>query len=454
MPQGSHPWDEEWLVVERLGKGGQGLTDLVTRKSEPAQTAALKILKNNRDSQARGRMYREVASLEVLASAGGSVPSILDHNTQHYKDPSVELFVVMEYISGGELREVVDADGPLSIDVATQIVLNICKTIELAHTYPILHRDLKPENIIAREIASGDVVIIDYGLSFNADDPDVTVTGETFRNQFLDLPETNTPGGNRRDPRSDVTAACAIFYYLLTGNAVGQLQGGDGRLPHMRSGYSIRECVGDSPTVGQLEMLFNRGFAPNVDNRFQSVAEFRDRLIHATSTSTVNVPEDPILVAERASEVLRKGDRKTQIQEFIEPAGNVMKSIQRFANGFVNRLGRFALVVAQDAALGQHLPQGLDRVLTYQTKLQINPNHHNHLRIIVFAVASRAEQCVILRQFYERSSGQKITSTDEGWHELLWYDVSTTPTLEVVHDDIRAWMNKSMQELTGLVVAQ
>ena len=63
MAAKSHPWDADWILGERLGKGGQGLTNLVTRTNAPSEKGALKILKNNKDAQARGRMRREVVSL-------------------------------------------------------------------------------------------------------------------------------------------------------------------------------------------------------------------------------------------------------------------------------------------------------------------------------------------------------------------------------------------------------
>lgn len=55
----AHPWDENWDVGQRLGKGGQGLTHLATRKTDPSAQGALK---NKKDAQARARMHREVAS--------------------------------------------------------------------------------------------------------------------------------------------------------------------------------------------------------------------------------------------------------------------------------------------------------------------------------------------------------------------------------------------------------
>jgi serine/threonine protein kinase len=450
------PWEAVWDMEEPLGKGGQGLTFLTRRKVEPAERAAMKVLRNKRDEQARGRMHREVASLQVLSAHGGAaVPRILDHNTQCFQDLAVELFVVMEYIPGQTLREVIDEDGSLPLQSATDITLRLCDTVEAAHTYPILHRDLKPENIIARDVSSADVVIVDYGLSFNAADPDITVTGETFRNRFLDLPETNTPGGNRRDPRSDVTAVCAIYYYLLTGHIPGQLQSGDGLLPHQRPGYSVRGMLGESDQIGQLEVLFGCGFATNLDSRFQSVGELRDRITLLTSAGSSTDLEDPVVVAQRFSAMLRQRDRKTQIGEFRKPAADALESLQQFAEGFRGKLERFSLgMTTREQKLGSTFPPELDQVLPTRLKLQLGLSNHHHLQIAIYTVASRGEQSVILRQTYHRKGGQGQTETTSEYEPLLWFDATSSPDLSPVQLDIQSWITTAMRQLTDEILGQ
>ena len=451
MSERPRRWEDAWIRGTQLGKGGQGLTHLVTQANAPTKQAAMKLLKNNKSDQARGRMHREVANLQVLSSAGGSVPSVLDHNTEHYLDKSVELFVVMDFVSGRTLREVIEDQGSLSLESAVRIMLCICKTIEIAHTFPILHRDLKPENIIARNVEEGDVVIIDYGLSFNSEDTGVTETDERFRNGFLDLPETNTPGGNRRDPRSDITAACGIFYYLLTGHIPGHLTGGDGRAPHLRERFSLKESIGEVPPLQQLETLFDRGFPPNIENRFQTIGELRDRIKLLEMDSPAKQRESPIVVAERLSVILRQRDRNTQLREFQPSALQLFQSLQRHVNTFANKLGLFTLSVENDTNLGKVLPAGLDRVSPHQFKIQLNPAYHNHLRILLYAIGSRSEQCVVLRQTFGRVGGNQPITPIDVYQELLWYDPKKEPDLTLIQLDIESWMNASMRELLDLV---
>ena len=306
------PWEYKWRIVgEPLGSGGQGATHLAESTEDSDTHAALKILKNRKSKQARLRMRAEVASLQVLSSAGGQVPAVIDHNTDAFEDTSVGMYVAMAYAPGRTLRAAVEEDGPYDYSAANRIIDQVCKTLELAHEYPILHRDLKPDNVIICD-PDNTVVIVDYGLSFNDLVSNLTVTGETFRNSFLDLPETNTPGGDRRDARSDVTAACALYYFSLTGHSPGQLQDAQGRLPHRRPGYGLP----DGEHRNQLEHLFDQGFAPEIGARFQTIADFQQRVHTVSKQLHSGEPDDPIKVAQEVSQLLEQRDRRTQLRGY------------------------------------------------------------------------------------------------------------------------------------------
>ena len=465
----SRPFEDKWVLGERIGKGGQGLAYHVTSRSDPSQKAALKLLKNNKDDQARSRMYREVANLKTLHSDGGSVPQVVDHNTDKYEDKNTELYLVMEYIPGKTLRETVDA-GTLPLDIAAKIVLKIAETIKTAHKSPILHRDLKPENVIVRHLETADVVIIDYGLSFNAEiDKDVTDTEETFRNKFLDLPETNTPGGNKRDPRSDITAACGILYYMLTGQVPGQLIDGGGKQPHVRPGYSIRERIKDHPRLSHLEIFLDCGFASNVENRFQTVDEFVERLrVVLEHRSTAEI-EDPIEVGKRESVRYRQLDRKTQLRDFSEIAGRVVNQITAFVAKYAGKIGRFNLETLHaqlDQPGGEDsvrltVPSEIDRVPQSHVSIKISPTNSSNFRVLYFFVGSRGEQCVICRAKYKKTTQtgsrrrpQWIHNIEavEDCREVQWYKGDTMPELSEIENECKSWLNDSMRELTDDLV--
>jgi serine/threonine protein kinase len=271
MTKRAAPWGDAWKVERRLGGGGQGNTWLVCSCNDTTQRGVLKTLRRNDSAEARGRMRIEVASLAFLAKQGAKVPRVLAANVEQADDPDLELFFVMEYIPGRALSEVIRERGRLPLEQVAAVTLGLCATVSLAHKNRILHRDLKPDNIIVRDLDKADLVIVDFGLSFNEDEAEETLTqfDEQMRNRFLALPETNVAGGDRRDHRSDVTALAAIFSFCLTGHEPGQLRDGRGLPPHRRMGTRSAPSLGATRAVTNLSCCLTR------PSRLSSITGFR-----------------------------------------------------------------------------------------------------------------------------------------------------------------------------------
>jgi serine/threonine protein kinase len=441
-----HSWENKWKIGEPLGKGGQGRTYSASSIDNALQNGVLKHLNNNKDMQARSRMRREVANLQALAGSGGTVPAVLDHNTDQADNPAVELFVVMELIPGATVKAYVEKHGVLDPETAIKWILGLCDTVEKAHAFPILHRDLKPDNIIVRDERNADLVIIDYGLSFNAADEDVTQTGETFRNKFLDLPETNTPNGNLRDHRSDVTAVCAILYYCLTGCVPGHLQDAHGRAPHMRPGFSVRETQGEK-RIGKFEAFFTRGFAPHIANRYQHIRELREA-INDLMGSVPTDETDPVQVAASASHRLRVFHRPTQIAEFRQQAHSIFNQVTQDLQKYNGKLGRFvvAFQVERQPKMPQ-IPAGLDLVEHWQSIVVVIAQQHSRQYHRRLALASRGEECVLLAIDYAAESARNNREIDSHWKEVARYQGDAKPIFGIVSDSMRDWLVARIKEL-------
>ena len=184
------PWDDKWEITqESLGSGGQGTTHIVTGKDGAVEQAILKLLRNQKSPQARRRMHSEVTNLGIVSAAKGKVPHVLDGNTDRFDDEEIPLYFVMEYITGATLKELMESDGPMPLDQALSVVRDLAFTIDVAHQEGVIHRDLKPQNIVARDPDKPDVFIVDYGLSFNEEQGDLTLTDEAIGSRFLTLPE-------------------------------------------------------------------------------------------------------------------------------------------------------------------------------------------------------------------------------------------------------------------------
>lgn len=445
-----HPWEGSWTINKPLGNGGQGVTRLVSAVGDGSNLGVLKCLKNNRSMAARARMRREVASLQSLAAIGARVPQVLDHNTETYAEKNSELFLVMSFVEGSTLKEFVESFQCLPVDQAIEFTLGLCDIVKVAHTEGVLHRDIKPDNIIVNSPSRQGLFIVDYGLSFNTNDDDLTETAETFRNKFLDLPETNTPGGDRRDPRSDITALSAIFYYLLTGHHAGHLQDSSGRLPHLRPGYAIRELVSD-PRTPQIELFLSRGLSPALQNRFQDIDEFASRLETLAGQGADIGEIDPVRTAAELSMQLRQLDRKTQLMEFRPKADELLNKLTEFVNAYGRQLGLFKVYMSNGGNEGPILDGNLDKVTGVYTQA-VDVEHHGRKRERLYRVASRQEQCVVVACECPRS--QKNKFVPEHWRELAWYDDEITDVLPLLQAEFKQWLNRQLQEVAAELLSE
>jgi serine/threonine-protein kinase len=133
-------------------------------------------------------------------------------------------FMVMEYLNGTDLREILKKSAPLPIDLALDYAVQVCEGIAEAHANGVVHRDLKPPNLfITRRPDGSDLVkILDFGISKwttrDAEVTDLTETGVVLGSPKYMAPE-QLFGAANVDSRADVWSIGAIVYEMLAGRA-------------------------------------------------------------------------------------------------------------------------------------------------------------------------------------------------------------------------------------------
>lgn len=266
-------WEKKWDAVDEMNikAGGQGRVFKV-RSKETCQYGALKIFhpESLHQTERRQRIEREVKYLKVVQGTG--VPKLLDF----YMDAS-EAFLVTEWIDGVTLSNYVNGKA-LDLDSSLIIVKRLCNIMARCHSQGVLHRDIKPDNIIICG-NSLDVFLVDFGISyFKAEEKkNVTNAGQELGNRFLRLPELS-PGGNRRDCRSDITMLVGILFYMLTGITPRNLVDERGQLPHERPNEQLVENILSGLDGRILRRIFNVGFQVDINLRFQKVEELTDSI--------------------------------------------------------------------------------------------------------------------------------------------------------------------------------
>jgi eukaryotic-like serine/threonine-protein kinase len=196
-----------YRILSKLGEGGMG----VVYKAEDTRlkrTVALKFLSPEltRDSDAKERFIHEAQAASALDH-----PAIC---TIHEIDgtPDGQLFIVMACYTGDTLREKI-RQGPLKIDDAVAIAIQVARGLGRAHEAGIVHRDIKPGNVIVTD--HGDAKIVDFGLAKLAGHARLTRTGYTLGTAAYMSPEQ--AHGAEVDERTDIWSLGVILFEMLTG---------------------------------------------------------------------------------------------------------------------------------------------------------------------------------------------------------------------------------------------
>ena len=130
-------------------------------------------------------------------------------------DERSEQYMVMEWVEGRLLRELMNEQRKLSPERAVRIALRICDALDYIHRNGVVHRDLKPENIMVD--ADDNIKLIDFGIAGNLSSRRITFTSLT---QTMGTPDYISPEqvkGKRGDARSDIYALGVMLYEMLTG---------------------------------------------------------------------------------------------------------------------------------------------------------------------------------------------------------------------------------------------
>ncbi len=199
--------DGRYHVLERIAAGGMGEVFLA-QDAVLAREVAIKVLHR---SLASDPGFVDRFRREARAAATLNHPNIV----AVYDWGAVDgiYYMVMEYVRGRSVRDLLNVDGPLAPAQAAEIVRQTLLALEHAHEKGIVHRDLKPENILLT--TDGTVKLTDMGLARAFADAKATHAGAvTGTVQYL-APEQIR--GEPADPRSDLYSLGIVTYELLTG---------------------------------------------------------------------------------------------------------------------------------------------------------------------------------------------------------------------------------------------
>ena len=263
-----------YKILEKLGQGGMGVVYLA-EDQKLERKVAIKFLPKHISENSEERQRFKI---EAKAAAKLNHPNIATiHSIEEIED---ELFIVMEYIKGKELKEYVGAGHALSLrnDETIKIATQIAEGLEAAHKEGIIHRDIKPSNIMITD--SGVVKIMDFGLAKIKGTSKLTKLGSTVGTIAYMSPEQTA--GNEVDFRTDIWSLGVVLYEMLTGKMPFRGEYDQAII------YSIlnEEPVSANEIDESLKHMISKSLAKNPDDRYQTAGEIADELSKAGKGGT------------------------------------------------------------------------------------------------------------------------------------------------------------------------
>lgn len=200
--------NQRYRVEKRLGRGAMGEVFLATDMQEN-EPVAIKTINEDlyKDPEVQKRFSREVVAMRKLNHP--NIISCVDAFTFNNR-----ACLVMEYVSGGTLDELIQDRGPLDEGLFKKIALALVEGMATAHEAGILHRDLKPANILLSSTL--EPKIADFGLARLTELSTMTSSGIAMGTLTYMSPEAFDPL-TRGDHRSDIWTLGVIFFEMLTG---------------------------------------------------------------------------------------------------------------------------------------------------------------------------------------------------------------------------------------------
>jgi serine/threonine-protein kinase len=266
--------DNRYLLKHVVAAGGMATIyfALDLRLDRPV---AVKIMHPHlaNDEDFVGRFIREAKAAAALAH-----PNIVAIQDQGWNEGGVPaVFIVMEYIEGFTLRDVIAEQGALGVNESLRYFAPVLSAMSAAHKSGILHRDIKPENILISK--DGRVKVADFGLAKGAQlGSTLTVESSVILGSVSYLSPEQVERG-LSDMRSDVYSLGIVLFEMLTGKKPF-----DGESPIQIAYMHVNENVAAPSTLNpaipaELDEIVLKATANNPDKRFKDAGEMNEQAL-------------------------------------------------------------------------------------------------------------------------------------------------------------------------------
>jgi eukaryotic-like serine/threonine-protein kinase len=335
VDDGSRILAGRYEVGELIGRGGMAEVH-IGHDTRLGRTVAIKILRSDlaRDPSFLARFRREAQAAAALNHP--AIVAVYDTGEDTFTDPTGAVshvpFIVMEYVEGHTVRDILRDGQAVPIEEAIEISTGVLSALEYSHHAGIVHRDIKPANVMLTP--TGAVKVMDFGIARAVADSAATMTQTQAVIGTAQYLSPEQARGETVDARSDLYSAGCLLFELLTGRPPFI-----GDSPVAVAYQHVREIApapssiaSDVPEV--LDRICAKALAKERDHRYASAAEFRADLEAASRGGHVTAPALAAAgLATGATQVMAPQSDATQVMSgaaapawaptAVEPAGAV-----------------------------------------------------------------------------------------------------------------------------------
>lgn len=272
---------DKYRIIEEAGRGGMSVVYKGIQESID-RTVAIKILQSQlvSDPTSVKRFQQEAQAASLLKHE--NIITMYDFGI-HDGRP----FLVMDFLHGDSLADIIRRDNQVECERAIKIFIQATDALAHAHRHGVIHRDLKSSNImlVAEEDRTDIVKVVDFGIAkllpnSGRQSQNLTQTGEIFGSPIYMSPEQCM--GHILDARSDIYSMGTMFYESLTGYPalMGKTIVETMEMQVRETPKPFSEIRPDLNLPKEMESLVLRALEKKPDNRYQSMEEFRDALLH------------------------------------------------------------------------------------------------------------------------------------------------------------------------------
>ena len=282
------------------------------------------------DPTFQARFRREAQSSASLNHP--SIVSVYDTGEEMSDDGVAQPYIVMEYVAGRTLRDILREGRKILPERALEITSGVLSALDYSHRAGIIHRDIKPANVMLTP--SGDVKVMDFGIARAISDASSTMTQTAAVVGTAQYLSPEQARGETVDSRSDVYSTGCLLYELLTGRPPFV-----GESPVAVAYQHVREQAAPPSTLDaelppEVDAIVMKALAKRVEDRYQSAAAMRadierylagrpvqaPAVVPVPADGTTFLPADTAPAATATAGAPRRGGARRSRDRAVDPA--------------------------------------------------------------------------------------------------------------------------------------